>query len=345
MIKHPNDLGAVKLKLEKGNVYKTRKEYADDVRLVFTNAMAYNQQGHWVHDVAKTLLAHFEQRLKNPVSRSGRPLGSSPRDAALEAKLLGSPPGAPPATGRRKGAGGFPASPVVIMAENPTGHQAPPPSDTLSAVWHSMLQTTATFLIGTKDEHIIPALHWHCTLCHQPAGLVPGNTGRAWVCKRPPPKKSELSSMPAHLGGGGAGGAAGNGGAPNSAPASKTPGGVGGGGSSAGQQPPAETVPPCLCLCSECYEAESSSEVLEDYGLDPRELEEVDVTIGDTSDPDEVTPGNPFVDGRNTFFEECQEGNYNFDTLRRAKHSTMMILHRLHGVHQRGTKRAIKDAQ
>ena len=72
---------------------------------------------------------------------------------------------------------------------------------------------------------------------------------------------------------------------------------------------------------------------------------EVDVTIGDTSDPDEVTPGNPFVDVRNTFFEECQEGNYNFDTLRRAKHSTMMILHRLHGVHQRGTKRTIKDAQ
>ena len=45
---------------------QSREDYAHDVRLVFTNAMAYNAQGHWVHDVARTLLAHFEQVPSTP---------------------------------------------------------------------------------------------------------------------------------------------------------------------------------------------------------------------------------------------------------------------------------------
>ena len=53
------------------------------------------------------------------------------------------------------------------------------------------------------------------------------------------------------------------------------------------------------------------------------------VVLQDTSDPDELSVPNRFVDTRSVFFDECSEGNYNFDTLRRAKHSTMMVLRRL----------------
>ena len=41
------------------------------------------------------------------------------------------------------------------------------------------------------------------------------------------------------------------------------------------------------------------------------------VLLNDTSDPDELSEPNHFVDTRSVFFDECSEGNYNFDTLRR----------------------------
>ncbi|KAK4758931.1 hypothetical protein SAY87_020232 [Trapa incisa] len=61
IIKHPMDLGTVKMKLGT-NKYMNMKEFADDVRLTFNNAMTYNPKGQDVHYMAETLLKIFEER-------------------------------------------------------------------------------------------------------------------------------------------------------------------------------------------------------------------------------------------------------------------------------------------
>ncbi|KAL3635360.1 hypothetical protein CASFOL_019907 [Castilleja foliolosa] len=61
IIKHPMDLGTIKTYLSK-NQYKSPMEFADDVRLVFRNAMTYNPKGHEVHVMAEELLQIFEDR-------------------------------------------------------------------------------------------------------------------------------------------------------------------------------------------------------------------------------------------------------------------------------------------
>ncbi|KAJ6894058.1 hypothetical protein NC652_027970 [Populus alba x Populus x berolinensis] len=60
IIKHPMDLGTVKSRLSK-NWYKSPKEFAEDVRLTFNNAMKYNEKGQDVHTMADTLLKIFEE--------------------------------------------------------------------------------------------------------------------------------------------------------------------------------------------------------------------------------------------------------------------------------------------
>eukprot|EP01041_Mallomonas_annulata_P003895 gene3895-7772_t len=51
--------------------------------------------------------------------------------------------------------------------------------------------------------------------------------------------------------------------------------------------------------------------------------------VPDTSDPDTLII-SPFVDCRHTFLEMCQYRHYQFDSLRRAKHSTLLLLYHLH---------------
>ena len=316
VVKKPMDLGSVKLKLDKGG-YKTPKDYADDVRLVFANAMAYNHAGHWVHDMAKQLQQHFDARLDAPISRGGRSPrdvsdggggGTSPgggagwrkRQAIGQKGQKGSAQKGSPQKGMKgsKGSKGVAMQPTrassprgVVSNPSALGDPAPPPPDTPVDVWHSLLQNTATFLVGTRDEHIIAYLHWHCSACSQPV------EGRAWVCRRPP--KPEVP--------------------PPSATAIGPP------------KVEPEIVPMCMCLCADCYGKDSS--LFSASGVPPGDVEEINVKLPDCEDPDELMKPNSFVDVRNNFFEGCQEDNFNFDTLRRAKHSTMMVLHRLHGIH------------
>ncbi|KAI4322753.1 hypothetical protein L6164_022419 [Bauhinia variegata] len=62
IITHPMDLGTVKTRLNK-NWYKSPKEFAEDVRLTFRNAMTYNPKGQDVHVMAEQLSKIFEDRL------------------------------------------------------------------------------------------------------------------------------------------------------------------------------------------------------------------------------------------------------------------------------------------
>ncbi|GAB2285409.1 hypothetical protein Dimus_019862 [Dionaea muscipula] len=61
VIKHPMDLGTVKSRLNT-NWYKFPKDFADDVRLTFQNAMTFNPKGHDVHFMAEQLLKIFEDK-------------------------------------------------------------------------------------------------------------------------------------------------------------------------------------------------------------------------------------------------------------------------------------------
>ncbi|GAV64045.1 Bromodomain domain-containing protein [Cephalotus follicularis] len=63
IIKHPMDLGTIKSRLSK-NWYKSAKEFAEDVRLTFSNAMLYNPKGQDVHYMAGQLMEVFEEKWK-----------------------------------------------------------------------------------------------------------------------------------------------------------------------------------------------------------------------------------------------------------------------------------------
>lgn len=63
IIKHPMDLGTVKARLSK-NLYKTPIEFAEDVRITFSNAMLYNPKGQDVHIMAEELSKIFEDAWK-----------------------------------------------------------------------------------------------------------------------------------------------------------------------------------------------------------------------------------------------------------------------------------------
>ncbi|XP_042480138.1 transcription factor GTE4-like [Macadamia integrifolia] len=61
IIKHPMDLGTVKSRLNT-NWYKSPREFAEDVRLTFENAMTYNPKGQDVYVMAEQLLKIFEDK-------------------------------------------------------------------------------------------------------------------------------------------------------------------------------------------------------------------------------------------------------------------------------------------
>ncbi|KAH6811743.1 global transcription factor group E7 [Perilla frutescens var. frutescens] len=60
IVKKPMDLGTVKANLAK-NLYRAPREFADDVRLTFNNALLYNPKHDPVHGMALEMLARFEE--------------------------------------------------------------------------------------------------------------------------------------------------------------------------------------------------------------------------------------------------------------------------------------------
>jgi len=61
LVKHPMDLGTIKLRLE-SNSYSTIEEVAADIRLVWTNCMTYNQDGSEYYQLADTFAKKFEEK-------------------------------------------------------------------------------------------------------------------------------------------------------------------------------------------------------------------------------------------------------------------------------------------
>ncbi|XP_052726329.1 histone acetyltransferase HAC1 isoform X3 [Vigna angularis] len=87
-------------------------------------------------------------------------------------------------------------------------------------------------------------------------------------------------------------------------------------------------------ICDKCYEAELKREERERHPINQREkhilypVEIIDVPA-DTKDKDEILESE-FFDTRQAFLSLCQGNHYQYDTLRRAKHSSMMVLYHLH---------------
>ncbi|XVE89201.1 hypothetical protein DITRI_Ditri19aG0131600 [Diplodiscus trichospermus] len=87
-------------------------------------------------------------------------------------------------------------------------------------------------------------------------------------------------------------------------------------------------------ICDKCYETEQNREERERHAINQREkhaLYPVEITDvpTDTKDKDEILESE-FFDTRQAFLSLCQGNHYQYDTLRRAKHSSMMVLYHLH---------------
>nr|XP_043608531.1 histone acetyltransferase HAC1-like [Erigeron canadensis] len=87
-------------------------------------------------------------------------------------------------------------------------------------------------------------------------------------------------------------------------------------------------------LCNRCYEIEQTLEERERHPINqrlkhPLHPVEIDDVATDTKDKDEILESE-FFDTRQAFLSLCQGNHYQYDTLRRAKHSSMMALYHLH---------------
>ncbi|CAF2155455.1 histone acetyltransferase HAC5 [Brassica napus] len=87
-------------------------------------------------------------------------------------------------------------------------------------------------------------------------------------------------------------------------------------------------------ICDKCHEVEKNRVDKEKHPVNQREkhalypiaIEDVPTEIKDSDDILE----SEFFDTRQAFLSLCQGNHYQYDTLRRAKHSSMMILYHLH---------------
>ncbi|KAF3664438.1 Histone acetyltransferase HAC4 [Capsicum annuum] len=85
---------------------------------------------------------------------------------------------------------------------------------------------------------------------------------------------------------------------------------------------------------SRCYETEQKLEDIERHPINQKEKHtlyqsEIKEVPHDTKDEDEILESE-FFDTRQDFWSLCQESHYQYDTLRHAKHSSMMVLCHLH---------------
>mmetsp|Transcript_24255 Transcript_24255/g.82875 ORF Transcript_24255/g.82875 Transcript_24255/m.82875 type:complete len:1312 (+) Transcript_24255:116-4051(+) len=95
----------------------------------------------------------------------------------------------------------------------------------------------------------------------------------------------------------------------------------------AGQKRYFATTGSYYSLCEECH---GVVQALPEHERDPRPLQCEEIgPLGDTKDEDETLECE-FMDTRQAFLSLCQGNHFQFDTLRRAKHTSMMVLFHLH---------------
>ncbi|KAF3320843.1 putative histone acetyltransferase HAC-like 1 isoform X1 [Carex littledalei] len=87
-------------------------------------------------------------------------------------------------------------------------------------------------------------------------------------------------------------------------------------------------------LCESCYNTEKLREDKERHPTHSREKHtfrpmEISGVPNDTKDKDDILESE-FFDTRQAFLSLCQVNHYQYDTLRSAKHSSMMVLYHLH---------------
>ncbi|KAG4951282.1 hypothetical protein JHK82_044194 [Glycine max] len=168
IIKHPMDLGTVKSKIAAGE-YAGPIEFADDVRLTFSNAMIYNPRGNDVHVMADTLSKYFELRWKAIEKKLPRrddvPFPSKP-DTCEDVKTTRTlPPSKPnscqdvikttrpmPPSKKRK-ISTLPCQPVVM----------PPAKKVMSDQEKHNLGIELESLLGEMPMHIIDFLKENCS--------------------------------------------------------------------------------------------------------------------------------------------------------------------------------------
>ncbi|XP_074287927.1 histone acetyltransferase HAC1-like isoform X2 [Silene latifolia] len=87
-------------------------------------------------------------------------------------------------------------------------------------------------------------------------------------------------------------------------------------------------------LCDRCYVEEERRDDRDRHPINQKDkhgLKKIEITDvpQDTKDKDEILESE-FFDTRQAFLSLCQGNHYQYDTLRRAKHSSMMVLYHLH---------------
>ncbi|KAK4789701.1 hypothetical protein SAY86_017005 [Trapa natans] len=87
-------------------------------------------------------------------------------------------------------------------------------------------------------------------------------------------------------------------------------------------------------ICDKCYDLEQKCEERERHPFNHKETHplypiQINNVPDDTKDKDEILESE-FFDTRQAFLSLCQGNHYQYDTLRRAKHSSMMVLYHLH---------------
>ncbi|KAL9228432.1 hypothetical protein vseg_004015 [Gypsophila vaccaria] len=87
-------------------------------------------------------------------------------------------------------------------------------------------------------------------------------------------------------------------------------------------------------LCDRCYDEEGKRDNRERHPINQKDKHglkkiEINDVPADTNDKDEILESE-FFDTRQAFLSLCQGNHYQYDTLRRAKHSSMMVLYHLH---------------
>lgn len=90
IISKPMDLGTIKARLH-AVAYKSRDECADDVRLVFHNAMQFNSPDNAVHISARALLATFNEQYEIMQATNVTPATPVPNFAMIAPTLLPAP--------------------------------------------------------------------------------------------------------------------------------------------------------------------------------------------------------------------------------------------------------------